>query len=169
MSVNTNVILVSAAVLTAGVLAGCGDDDSTNTSTTGGAGAEGGGGAGAAAGGVGGTGNVGGASGGAGGSAGGAGGEGGSATMGASQACQMCVADLYSTDPTCAANVQTCDADPACNAWKDCSENCFNEDDTPACYEACDQGFPHDDALSAPLLACTCTACEAVCPASCAM
>jgi hypothetical protein len=95
------------------------------------------------------------------------GGEGGM-TMGASAQCQACVADVYTNNPACAANTQICDADPMCNAWKDCNEACFNENDTVACYDACDVNFPHDTDLSQPLLDCTCDACAAMCPNACA-
>jgi hypothetical protein len=87
--------------------------------------------------------------------------------MGASQACQMCVARLYGSDLACQAAIQACDADAACNDWKDCSEACFTDDDTVGCYDACDQSFPHDETLSGALLTCTCDACATVCPASC--
>jgi hypothetical protein len=79
----------------------------------------------------------------------------------------MCVADLYSSNAQCAANIQTCDNDSACNDWKDCSEDCFNDNDTVACYAACEQNFPHDTALSDPLMMCTCNACGTLCVASC--
>lgn len=150
---------------------GCGDDETGSASNGGsGAGASGGGGAGAAggngaSGGAGASGGQGGA--GADGGSGGSGGSGGT-SMGASAECQECVENLYTTDLECSANIQVCDDDPACNAWKDCNELCFQEDDTVACYAACDTRHPHDEAFSEPLLTCTCDACDAVCPASCA-
>ncbi len=97
-----------------------------------------------------------------------AGGGGQSETMGASTVCQACVADEYSNDAQCAMNIQTCDGDTACNDWKNCNEDCFNEDDTVACYTVCDETFPHDTTLSQPLLDCSCGACAGVCPATCA-
>jgi hypothetical protein len=151
------------------IAAGCGDEVTDNTS---GAGGSAGDASTSATGGN--TGSGGDASTGAGGDASaGAGGDvstgsgGGQETMGATQQCQECVALLYSNDQDCAATIQTCDNDPACNDWKNCNEDCFNDNDTPACYAACDDGYPHDTALSAPLMDCTCDACEAVCPASC--
>jgi hypothetical protein len=150
--------------LGAAVLAGCSDDDTTTatTTTTTSTGANGGGGSG----GDGGFSEVGGGGSGGATGGGGSGGDGGS-TMGASSACQACVADVYENDQACQAAVQACDADTACNDWKNCSETCFAENDTPACYDACDQSFPHDAGLGDPLLACTCDACENVCPATC--
>jgi hypothetical protein len=107
------------------------------------------------------------AQGGAGGDAtGGMGGSGGG-TMGASQACQTCVGQVYNGDPTCSAAIVACDADTACNAWKNCSEACFTGNDTEACYAGCEQTYPHQSALSDPLLACTCDSCEALCPVVC--
>jgi hypothetical protein len=88
--------------------------------------------------------------------------------MGASAACQMCVGQVYMNDQACSAAIQACDADTQCNDWKNCSELCFTDNDTEACYAACEQNYPHDSALSDPLLACTCDACEALCPAVCA-
>ena len=90
-------------------------------------------------------------------------------TMGASQECQECVALLYSNDTRCQAAVQACDSNPGCDAWKNCNEACFNENDTVACYDACDQNFPHDTALSGALLGCTCGTCGNVCTAACTM
>ena len=58
-------------------------------------------------------------------------------------------------------------ADPGCDAWKNCNENCFNENDTVACYDGCDQSFPHNEALSETLLECTCDACGNLCVAAC--
>jgi hypothetical protein len=103
-----------------------------------------------------------------GGGAGGSGAQGGSGgSTGASEACQTCVAELYTNDAACAAAIQACDGDPACDTWKNCSEDCFNFDDTVACYDACDASYPHDAALSDPLIDCTCTACGNLCVASC--
>ncbi len=94
-------------------------------------------------------------------------GVGGSQTMGASEACMACVAGVYGEDADCMATIQACDADPGCDAWKNCNEACFTSDDRPGCYDACDQEFPHDGSLSAPLLACTCDSCAELCVASC--
>lgn len=88
-------------------------------------------------------------------------------TMGATAACQTCVENLYGSDAQCQANIQTCDGDPACDAWKNCSEGCFNENDAVACYAGCESDFPHDTTLSAPLIACTCDSCSDVCVATC--
>ena len=147
--------LVASACAALAVGAGCGDDDSG----TGGAGGDGGSGASTSDGGSGGTGGTGGD---------GAGGAGGASTMGASVACQDCVADVYGNDATCQGHIQACDADPDCNDWKNCSEDCFNTNDTIACYEACVVQFPHDSALSDPLQACTCDACANDCAGVCA-
>jgi hypothetical protein len=148
------------------LVAGCSDDESaaaTSTSTSNGG--AGGGGAGGQGGSVGGGGDAGeGGDGGSGGQAGG-GGEGGG--MGASQACQECLADLYTNDPSCAATIPTCDGDRDCNAWKDCNEACFAANDTVACYDACDQMHPHDNDLSDPLLECTCDGCGTLCVNAC--
>lgn len=102
-------------------------------------------------------------------SAGNTGGAGGMAAekMGASMACQQCVGQLYGSDPACMNTIQNCDADPGCDAWKNCNEDCFNEDDSVACYAACEESFPHDTSLSQPLLDCTCNACDSLCVASC--
>ena len=132
-------------VLTAG-LAACGDE----VSTTAGAGGQGGG-----------------ATAGSGGQATATTGGGGQGPMGASAACQACVADVYSNDAACGAAIQVCDGDTACNDWKNCGEDCFNGNDVPACYAACDAEFPHDTSLSEPVIACTCDACSATCIASC--
>lgn len=96
------------------------------------------------------------------------GGGGQSESMGATTVCEACVADVYSNDAACAMNIQTCDGDVACNDWKNCNEDCFNENDTVACYAACDEMFPHDETLSQPLLDCSCGACAGVCEATCA-
>lgn len=163
----TKLGFVTGACVALMMAAGCGDDD-TGSGGSGGDGgslADGGGGAG----GTGGSGGSGTGTG-TGTGTGGAGGDGagGAMTMGASAECQACVADLYTNDPACAANVQTCDDDPGCDAWKNCNEDCFNENDTVACYQACDAQFPHDTDLSEPLLTCTCDACGDLCQASCA-
>jgi hypothetical protein len=87
--------------------------------------------------------------------------------MGATQECQDCVQNLYTTNAACAQTIQDCDNDTACNDWKNCSEDCFNMNDTVACYAACLNAFPHDTALSDPLQQCTCDACAGECVASC--
>jgi hypothetical protein len=157
---------------------GCSDDedgDTTASGGTGGAGAAGGSGGNAGggnAGGAGASGGTGGAGAAGGASTGGAGGDTGSGGagggMGASQACNDCVADVYTNDRACAANIAPCDDDPACDAWKDCNEGCFATDDSPGCYDGCDARYPHDETLSDPLLACTCAACGALCVNACA-
>lgn len=143
---------------------GCDDDVTSTTTGAGGAGGT------AQSNGAGGTAQTNGAGGTAqsngAGATGGAGGT--TPMMGATPACQDCVAMEYSTNATCMAAVQACDGDAACDAWKNCNEDCFNEDDREACYAACDTSFPHDTSLSQPLLDCTCDACATDCVASCA-
>lgn len=161
---NTLVRRLGIVLALAAIAPACGDDgestsSSASTTTTTASSGNGAGGNGGATTTTGGNGGVG-ATGGAGGSGGG--------SMGASQACQTCVAQVYSGDAMCAAAVQACDNDTACNDWKNCSESCFNDDDTVACYAACDQSYPHDTALSQPLIDCTCQSCATVCPATCA-
>jgi hypothetical protein len=96
----------------------------------------------------------------------GAGGAGGG--MGATQACKDCFATVFVGGSACNDAVQACDADPACDTWKDCGESCFNANDTVACYEACDAAHPHDAALSQPLIDCLCDSCDSDCVATCA-
>jgi hypothetical protein len=67
----------------------------------------------------------------------------------------------------CLMNIQACDADPACNEWKDCSETCFAEDHTQACYDACDATYPADAGMKQAQIDCLCDACDAVCPVLC--
>jgi hypothetical protein len=120
------------------------------------------------------TGSGGDASGGNGGTATSAGGSGGDATggeggggMGATQACKECFATVFVAGSSCVDAVEDCDADAACDAWKNCGEDCFNDDDTVACYDACDANHPHDTALSDPLWTCLCDTCSAQCVAAC--
>jgi hypothetical protein len=150
--------IMTALVLGSAFAGGCSDDESSASTQNNGGGGSGGQGAD-----------------GGGGSAGGQAGEGGTAGqggdggggMGASTECQECVADLYTNEPTCAATIQPCDDDADCNAWKDCNEACFADDDTVACYDTCDTMYPHDEMLSDPLLECTCDGCGTLCVASC--
>ncbi|MEJ7728951.1 MAG: hypothetical protein WKG00_07040 [Polyangiaceae bacterium] len=46
--------------------------------------------------------------------------------------------------------------------------HCFASDDSPGCYDECDAMYPHDAALSDPLLTCTCAACGELCVNACA-
>ena len=81
----------------------------------------------------------------------------------------MCVAGVYTPGSDCETAIQACDADPDCDTWKNCTEDCFNSNDTPACYQACVDNFPHNTDLSDPLLDCTCDTCDAECAASCSI
>lgn len=148
------ILLVSASAAI-----GCGSDDeggagggsSTATGSGGGTSSTGTGGAGTT---------------GSGGATTGTGGAGGG--TGASQACKDCFATVFVAGSACTTAVEACDADTACNVWKNCGEDCFNGDDAAACYAACDAAHPHDAALSQPLLDCLCGACANVCVAACA-
>jgi hypothetical protein len=157
-------VIALGMLAAAAVIDGCVDDETASTTATTSAASTtstgGSGGSGSEVGGSGGTGGAG--------ATGGMGGDGaGGSSMGASERCQACVAEVYANDVGCQAAVQACDADAACNDWKNCSEDCFNGNDTVACYDACDQAFPHENALSDALLACTCDACAKVCVATC--
>jgi hypothetical protein len=147
--------------LVAWVAVGCSDDETTATVAGAGGGTTTSAGTGGDA--TGGNGGNATSNGGSGGNA--TGGEGGG--MGATQACQECFATVFVAGSSCVDAVEACDADTDCDAWKNCSEACFNDDDTVACYDACDANHPHDTSLSDPLWTCLCDTCSAQCVAAC--
>ena len=156
-----------AVTFLAAALAGCGGDES------------GSGGAASSAASTSGTGGAGGASstsgpassttsgpGGAGGSGGVQGSGGGGSGNGATQACKDCVAMVLTPNSACLKATQDCDADPDCEQWKNCAEDCFNGNDTKDCYDACDAAWPQVTQKEG-LYKCTCDVCAATCTALC--
>ncbi len=98
----------------------------------------------------------------------GTGGHGG-ASQGAPPACVACFEGVFTSGSPCNDAIQACDADPACDTWKNCAELCFAEDDTTACYQACDAAHPHDTTLSDPLFSCVCDSCASQCVTICSL
>jgi hypothetical protein len=184
--------LVAAALLIAcpiAALQGCSSDESTpddgtSPSATGtgaassasgssvGSGAGGTSGTGASAGSTSSTGGTGGVVVGGAGGAGGAGatgGDGGQTAGGGGEAiadaCESCWEGPGET--ACEPAIDACHADPSCDIWFNCVEECFDRDYNAPCWTMCKADT--DVAAYEPVYTCLCSACANVCVLPCTL
>jgi hypothetical protein len=81
--------------------------------------------------------------------------------------CETCLDPLVDGQGTCSADVEACLADATCEMWADCYDDCFNNDFTAACFNACDTMYPSASSLYTALVTCVCGGCSAPCAPMC--
>jgi len=116
-----------------------------------------------ATGGVGGTASVGGM-GGAGGQGGGTGGAGGGYD---GVACLKCIDPLVANGQKCEMPYNACKGDADCNAWLNCTQDCFQPGAQAACWDACDAAHAAGKATIDAFYACWCPDCASLCGTAC--
>src|SRR5438128_491229 len=83
-------------------------------------------------------------------------------TTGSAKECQACAQQSLQT-PSCNAAVQDCVNDPSCAAWAKCTNYCFDQEWTTACWRGCDQKFAAAKPKYLPIYQCVCSPCAGPC------
>jgi hypothetical protein len=105
--------------------------------------------------------------GGGGGAGGGAGGGVGGDSGYSGPDCVMCLNPLVAAQGQCSDEYMACTMDQPCNAWLDCTQDCFQPPAQAGCWAACDAANPDAMELVADFYDCVCGDCAAVCGTAC--
>jgi hypothetical protein len=87
----------------------------------------------------------------------------------AGEVCTACVGTkaVFKAGTACAMSLDACNADPDCESWFKCVQNCESSNFTAECFGACDQSASAVNNLYQPIYDCTCNACKTECGAAC--